>query len=894
MVKKFFVFISIITVIGAAYFTYDYWVKNSTLSTWSFIPTNAVFIYENDKIGDAFFGINEKPIVKNLNLKEPYTTLTSLDSILGVDNSFINSFNDTDVLLSFHIISKDELGLLAVASLSDISQQSNVRKIQDAFIQNGYSKRERRYLDYSLNELVNQDGKVFTFFIYKNYLIASFSGFLVEDAIRTISDENQLSFKEKFPELYSLTKLQNDKGNVYLNLEKFSELLSVFVSNKVSIDPGNSAFLDLEIKDNLIELNGFAYSNGDKYLDNFSSIVGAEFDIAEIISNETSYYIHFSFSNPGEWKNSLKKTIDPTNIRQKEQYISEFDFDPDYLFELLDEEVLAGFYGQSLTPYMVMESSDSEELYNFLLKSSERKVSTESDSLFIEEYRDYKILQLPYSKLPQTFLGNIAGNYTDCFFTTYRNFGIIAEELPVLKEILNDIENENTWSKSIRKLNFLNQANQEAVFSIFIDVPNIWNSFLELSNTGWEPLLKEKEYEFKNLENVAIQLNPVDNNFYLNVLVEQNKNIRKDLSSPLVQNSVVFGSPIITKPYLVKNHNNNLFEVILQDSSNNVYLIDKDFKILWNIDISEPITSQIEQVDFYKNNKLQYLFTTSNKVHIIDRNGEYVEGFPVKLDKIDQIDKFTLIDYNQTRNYRYSFVDKKGNVLLTDKYGQGLEGWNTNNLGSALSSKFEHYRIGGTDVFIAALENGEIHMYSRRGRQYPGFPIKLREPTISTFHLKEGSNFESSVISIITQSGQLISFNLKGATLSRLQLLKKSPDTEFKILRDVTSKDFLIYQGSEDEFTISDKNANTLFSKDYLDEKIPFIQYYRISSNNQYLITGERKGEFIFIYDLNGRLISQRPIAGNNPLSMLYQEEKSNFQLYITNKNELNLIDLPR
>jgi hypothetical protein len=215
-------------------------------------------------------------------------------------------------------------------------------------------------------------------------------------------------------------------------------------------------------------------------------------------------------------------------------------------------------------------------------------------------------------------------------------------------------------------------------------------------------------------------------------------------------------------------------------------------------------------------------------------------------------------------------------------------------MASTLDSKFEHYRIGGNDVFIAALKSGQIHMYSRSGRQYPRVPIKLREPTLSTFHLKEGSNFESSVLSIITQSGQLISFDLKGSTLSRLQLLKKSPDTKFKILRDVTSKDFLIYQGSEDEFTISDKNANTLFSKDYLDEKIPFIQYYRISSNNQYLITGERKGEFIFIYDLNGRLISQRPIAGNNPLSMLYQEEKSNLQLYITNKNELNLIDLPR
>ena len=44
-----------------------------------------------------------------------------------------------------------------------------------------------------------------------------------------------------------------------------------------------------------------------------------------------------------------------------------------------------------------------------------------------------------------------------------------------------------------------------------------------------------------------------------------------------------------------------------------------DGKVLWKIPVGDQITSDILQVDFFNNNKLQYIFTTRNAIHIIDR-----------------------------------------------------------------------------------------------------------------------------------------------------------------------------------------------------------------------------------------------------------------------------------
>ncbi len=88
---------------------------------------------------------------------------------------------------------------------------------------------------------------------------------------------------------------------------------------------------------------------------------------------------------------------------------------------------------------------------------------------------------------------------------------------------------------------------------------------------------------------------------------------------------------VIIKPALVINHNTQEKEIFVQDASHKIYLINSTGRILWEQTLEGPIMSKIAQVDFFKNGKLQYLFNTADKLHLIDRNGNYVERYPVTL-----------------------------------------------------------------------------------------------------------------------------------------------------------------------------------------------------------------------------------------------------------------------
>ena len=74
------------------------------------------------------------------------------------------------------------------------------------------------------------------------------------------------------------------------------------------------------------------------------------------------------------------------------------------------------------------------------------------------------------------------------------------------------------------------------------------------------------------------------------------------------------------------------------------------------------INSKIYQIDYYKNNKKQIIFSTENEIHAYDRNGDYITEYPLKNPSKYKIDHFNIIDYDQSKQYRLALADIKGNI----------------------------------------------------------------------------------------------------------------------------------------------------------------------------------------------------------------------------------------
>jgi len=99
------------------------------------------------------------------------------------------------------------------------------------------------------------------------------------------------------------------------------------------------------------------------------------------------------------------------------------------------------------------------------------------------------------------------------------------------------------------------------------------------------------------------------------------------------------------------NHTTKENELAVQDDDKALYLINAKGTILWRKKLNEKINSKIFTVDIFKNNKYQLLFSSENYLHLIDRNGNYVQGYPVKL-PAPASSELSVLDYDNDKDYR--------------------------------------------------------------------------------------------------------------------------------------------------------------------------------------------------------------------------------------------------
>lgn len=216
--------------------------------------------------------------------------------------------------------------------------------------------------------------------------------------------------------------------------------------------------------------------------------------------------------------------------------------------------------------------------------------------------------------------------------------------------------------------------------------------------------------------------------------------------------------------HLVLNHYTNAYEALVQDERNQLYLISGEGAILWKAEVDGPVISQVQQIDAFRNGKLQMAFNTRSSVYLIDRNGKSLEGFPVRL-KSPASGSLAVFDYDRDGSYRFIQTLEDGGVANLNVQGQAVKGWKINKLPvPALSA--EHLRFGKKDYLLFALRNGEIHVRQRDGSEVDFAPIPLQALSHSSLSLQKSTDILSSGYIYADTSGLLHAVMLDGKSTS--------------------------------------------------------------------------------------------------------------------------------
>lgn len=322
---------------------------------------------------------------------------------------------------------------------------------------------------------------------------------------------------------------------------------------------------------------------------------------------------------------------------------------------------------------------------------------------------------------------------------------------------------------------------------------------------------------------------------------------------------------VTLKPAIVKNHVTGERELLVQDRSNNLYLINDDGMILWKLPLPEAINSEVYQVDFYKNGKLQYLFSSPSRLYLIDRNGAYLPRYPLALKSRCEAG-ITLFDYENDRDYRVAAPGEDRYLYLYGLDGNPVQGWETPRADNPVASRLYHFRIERKDYLVFA-DRYRLYMLDRRGNQRVKVDRLFDMPGQSPLYLGRRGGRPVVLFADARREAWWVDFDgafgsWKGAAESRDYHLNVGD------LNADGADEWIFTEGST--LSIHDHRGKLLQQNHWEGASLGFPYIYRFSARDARVgILDEARGQLLLVGKELGKGF---PVAGTSPFSIAFHE----------------------
>jgi len=842
---------------------------------WEFIGQHVVLVYTPPASSNAIVQQLVQEVTKNFSDSLIQTTL---DPLLA----------NTNTVITLSVVSKDDFDFAFYTPLS-ADQKKRLSEFQKQIASKKIQQQKRTFEGAIIYEFVSPAKRVFSFTVIDNVLIASTTSILVEDAVRISGAENPVTFKKENAKLFQLSTLEKDGGNVYVSLPEFFRWIESFSGDDIlglNFIFGKSLVTDFKINEDNALFNGFATDSvGNSFLTLFKNQAPVDFEMKDVISTNAATVLHYGISQPETWYANrdvfLKNQKSP--IKDSLEKLSTYKFNSSEFYRFIDDEIglIAVNKGSEIKSVFIAELKNARLGMSSLEKLSEIVSTIDKDSVYSESYSDYTIGKINRSNFAYTLFWPLASKSSESYFARAGDYVLFSESNELLKQCLDDIDEENTWSKSLRWNSFLETTLQESNIDLFFDV-NLLSPYLRDHLTArWKTYFESTQ--FLSVDRGAIQFSKLEQDYYFtgNFPLKQSKDAVKSQKS---FSNLRLPRELTSKPFLVKNHDTGGSELIVQDTLNTIYLIAPNGKIEWKLDLDSKIMHDVSQIDFYKNGKLQYIFITKNKIHIVDRLGRYITGFPKSMES-QKLRFSSVVDYDKSKNYRFLVSDTERKIYILDKEGHMLEGWNPKTVQRNLFAPARHYRILGKDYFIAIQDDGLVHIMNRRGESIKGFPLSLPIRPEGDYFFENGKNFSSSVFTVVSKGGMKVKFNLLGKIVDQEALLKDNANSQFSLLVSDDKRSSSFVRIDATKIAAFDARGKLLFQRENPGSETLLPHLFNFDSGKRIFSFTDIEQKLSYVWDEQGTSILLNPMETSHIPVLNYNQRNGELKIFWTHDN---------
>ncbi len=639
----------------------------------SAVPSDAIFLFQTENLSEL------------LTLADEGSSLDAFYSALPGDAQ------KWETVWSVHYVSKNKVAPLLIVK---VPEKVGADMQADALSDDFKGVIEKRFNSHTIYKAAVPN---VSFSSYGNYLIATPSLILLESSLRHL--DNEISILDE-PWLGKVRVIAENDGLVHLSFDNIGKLFSGVASYgklkyasfvQSMADWGTFSFLS---EDPRLVFSGKLYnsSNGDSYSEVLLTQRGRKADVFSVAPFNAGYVVSVPITSYSSFISAYKSYLTANGKRK------DYDFLNAILPKNNPDSLNSSEFMASLDPKEIAVWScgmDSESPVVLAVKTENANVMANCDGTVCKNL---------FSGYIPTLIGGIFTPSSDSHYMLCDEWILFCDEATLLR-----IKDEMDAGRYFTLGAYLEQTPAADEIRELSNVTMLFN--LNRSSELLSSFLKDtyasrlrKSAGKTNFQMAVFHGYKLDTelgtklSLYSEDLLQQpTMPVGKDGEvQPVVEDVEI----VISKgPFAIKNFKDGKTNYIEQLSNNDIRLLNSSKTPVWTIKFKTPICGTVQQIDYLKNNKLQILFGSEDKIYLFDRLGRPVGKYPHSLGKNILLGP-KVYDLLGDKNYTLVVLHEDNTISQYNKTGEKSSVWTDISLGEKIVELPELIEVGSNYFWI--------------------------------------------------------------------------------------------------------------------------------------------------------------------------------------------------
>jgi len=664
-----------------------------------------------------------------------FSNISHLRDFVSSRAGIANLLKSKSIIITVNPSGKNQLANLFLVQMNDQNESNTVVEVISRELGSEYITTRKNYDNATI---LNAKSTSLNFYYacVNDIFMISEDFILVEEAIRQSKSDNLLSNIE-FTEVYKTIE-ETALANVFINHQTISQILSKVVAPEIRkmltqmTSYSDWSELDLSANSTQFELNGYSVTrdSSDNYLNIFHNQESEKLTIDKAIPVSSSYFVALNLKNTSLYIDRYESYLRTKgNYYPREMNLIEFrkktNTDAVKLIKELVGNQVAGVYtninksNPSQNRFFVaevMNSSDAKEKlkkavseYTRIGRPGEEKILTE---YVLGDKKTFNIYRLPFANMAESLFGKAFSGINANYFALYEKYLICGDNLPGMKNYLQSLAAGKTMANdSIYQAN-IKESQPKPNFYMYSRIPKVFRLKDVLFKAEVGAMLSKNEDVIRKFSTFSWQFSVSGSMIKNRLALKYDPNFKEEPQSVW---QLKLEGKLAQKPVFMLNQKDlTNREVIVCDNQNNVSLINKEGLVLWTMNIPGEIISDIQQVDLYQNNRLQYVFNTKTQIYVIDRMGNKFGKFPVTL-KSKASNGLMLVDYGKNKEFRFFIAGEDQKIYAFDRWGNLVKSWNFAGSETLITKPGMRIEVGDKDYLIFS-DQQNTYFLDRQGK----------------------------------------------------------------------------------------------------------------------------------------------------------------------------------